>query len=769
MNESPAKHSLRTVAFLGNYSPRQCGIASFTADLSGAIQTLDPTLDCTVVAMNDVGKQYFYPEQVRYQIPEESVASYRNAAEFLNVSSADVLSVQHEYGIFGGKAGAHLLTLLRSLRLPIVTTLHTIVAEPDPAQRAVMDELCALSERVVVMSASGAELLRRVHGVPAFKVRTIHHGVPALPGYAESRTNLGLDDKRVLLTFGLLSPDKGIEYVIDALAAIRESCPDVLYVVLGATHPHVKERHGESYRLMLEARAHALGVERHVRFHDRFVSQDELTQFLAAADIYVTPYLNMEQITSGTLAYAIGGGKAVVSSPYRYAKELLAEGRGRLVPAGSSNALATEISRLLEDDQAKVEQERRALAFGEKMRWPVVASAYLDCFESAREAYSQRAPRVSTVAKPRALPELSLAHLSAMTDGTGLLQHAVHSIPRYEDGYCLDDNARALILMTYLEEARAAAPVKVRALSTRYLAFVRHAFDPESGRFRNFMNYSRRWTESYGSEDSHGRALWALGAVCARTHDPGWRAVATEIFEQALPAVVSFTSPRAWAYALLGVSEYVRSRGHDGRVGAVGRELALCLLDLFRSTAQKDWPWCEDRLTYCNARLSQALVLSGQWMGDEDMVATGLRSLDWLTALQTTDDGLFAPVGSNGFFLRGGSKAEFDQQPVEACGAVAACLLAHATTADQRWHTRALQAFNWFVGQNQLDEWVYDPATGGCRDGLHPGRPNENQGAESTLSFLMALLDMQQSGSGEDPRTSRPRTVVGDVASRVVA
>lgn len=416
----------------------------------------------------------------------------------------------------------------------------------------------------------------------------------------------------------------------------------------------------------------------------------------------------------------------------------------------------------------KIALERRALAFGRDMQWPVVALAYVECFERAVEARSRRAPLPSRVApsadEPRALPELTLAHLRAMTDDTGLLQHAVHTIPRYEDGYCLDDNARALVLMAHLEEARAETPARIRALSTRYLAFVRHAFVHESGRFRNFMSHTRWWTERCGSEDSHGRALWALGTMEARTGDAGRRAVAMELFDDALPAVASFTSPRAWAYALLGVSETVRSRGHEGHVGAVGRDLAARLMQLFASSSDEDWPWCEDRLTYCNARISQALILSGRWIGDEAMLATGLRSLDWLCTVQTTGDGLFAPVGSSTFFHREGSKAEFDQQPVEACGAVAACLLGHGVTGDARWRTRALQAFNWFLGQNQLDASVYDPATGGCRDGLHPDRTNENQGAESTLSFLMALLDIRQAGNSAGSRTSTLPTSLGGAA-----
>jgi glycosyltransferase involved in cell wall biosynthesis len=739
--------AIRTVALLGNHTPRQCGIATFTADLSGAIRDLDAELDCFVVAMNDAGKQHAYPKQVRFEVAEADLAAYHRAADFLNVNDVQVLSLQHEYGIFGGEAGAHVLALLRALRMPIVTTLHTILAEPSDAQRVVMDELCALSQRMVVMSANGAELLRKVHGISPEKIDLIPHGIPVLPGALQSKAKLGVEGKRVLLTFGLLSPDKGIEYVIDALPAIAKQYPDIVYIVLGATHPHVKERHGEAYRLMLETRGHRLGVDDNLVFHDRFVSNTELVQFLSAADIYITPYLNAQQITSGTLAYAVGSGKTVISTPYRYASEVLADGRGVLVPWKDSRAIATEVVGLLGDDHRRNEIERRAAIFGEAMRWPVVARAYLRSFARAAAEYGGHArvsnPAYKIVKRLAALPEVNLGHVRAMTDDTGMLQHAAWCVPRYEDGYCLDDNARALALLALVEDARIEPAAVVGLQVTRYLAFVQHAFDIGKGRFRNLLSYSRHWAEGCGSEDSHGRALWSLGTVFGRAGDPGRRQLANHLFHAALPATRAFSSPRAWAYSLLGINEYRRSNDRDGTVQTIGQALAQRLLELFQLHSRPDWPWFEDRLTYCNARLSQALMLAGTWLRNEEMLATGLRSLDWLTSIQQTDTGLFAPIGSNGFYVRGGPKAAFDQQPVEACGMVSACLLAHHLTGESRWAGRARQAFDWFLGQNQLDQWLYDAGTGGCRDGLHPERPNENQGAESTLSFLMALMEMR--------------------------
>ncbi|HKO57969.1 MAG TPA: glycosyltransferase family 4 protein, partial [Thermoanaerobaculia bacterium] len=506
--------NIRRVAMLGNHLPRHCGIATFTTDLSDAIAAVGPDLDCFVVAMNDGRQQHAYPPRVRFELADNDPGAYARAADFLNVNAVDVLSVQHEYGIFGGKAGGQLLPLLRQLRMPIVTTLHTILAAPNLHQRRVMDEITALSARLVVMTPGGAALLREVHDVDEEKIDVIPHGIPNVP-FAGSKNRLGVEGRPLVLTFGLLSPDKGIEHVIDALPTVLAHYPDVVYIVLGATHPHIVERQGETYRLMLEDRAKRLGVDGNVIFHNRFVSQSELTEFLAAADIYITPYLNPEQITSGTLAYAVGAGKAVISTPYRYAQELLAGGRGILVPFKDASAIAAEIVGVLDDPEKHRELRRRASEHGRAMLWPAVAHSYLRTFERARREQSERlhtAFRASTLAtRPADLPRLNLDHVEIMTDDTAMFQHATFNVPRYDQGYCLDDNARALLLMTLVEEAGADDPRLVRTLSSRYLAFVNHAFDRSTGRFRNFMSHSRSWQEEQGSEDSHGRALWALG------------------------------------------------------------------------------------------------------------------------------------------------------------------------------------------------------------------------------------------------------------------
>jgi glycosyltransferase involved in cell wall biosynthesis len=764
----PDDRRIRRIALLGNHLPRQCGIATFTTDLSDAIASVGPDLDCFVLAMNDGRHQHAYPSRVRFELTDNDLGAYRRAADFLNVNAVDVISVQHEYGIFGGKAGSHVLTMLRELRMPIVTTLHTILATPNLHQRRVMDEITALSDRLVVMTAGGADLLREVHGVADEKIDVIPHGIPSVP-FSGSKNRLGVEGRPLILTFGLLSPDKGIEHVIDALPTILAHYPDAVYIVLGATHPHIIERHGETYRLMLEDRAKRLGVDGNVIFHNRFVSQSELSEFLAAADIYITPYLNPEQITSGTLAYALGAGKAVISTPYAYARELLADGRGILVPWRDASAIASEIVGLLDDPEKRLGLRQRAAEHGRAMLWPAVAHSYLRTFERARSEHELRrhtAFRARTLAtRPADLPQVNLDHVGIMTDHTGMLQHATFNVPRYDEGYCLDDNARALLLMTLVEDAGSDDPTVVHALASRYLAFVSHAFNRPLGRFRNFMSYSRAWCEEQGSEDSHGRALWALGTVVGRSNDPGRYSLAGALFHDALPAVSRFSSPRAWAYALLGIEQYLRAFEGDRNVQAEGRAIAERLLGLFRRTDQPDWPWFENRVTYCNARLPQALIATGSWTGDAAMTATGIRSLEWLTTIQRTEDGYFAPVGTDGFFERGMTAAVFDQQPVEACATVSACMLAFRTTGDHRWVDHARRAFTWFLGQNQLQQALYDPFSGGCRDALHVDRINENEGAESTLSFLLALMDMR----ADEVRWNAMQLPVADPAETLVA
>lgn len=738
----------RQVAFIGNYLPRQCGIATFTTDLCEAVAAEYPETTCFAIAVNDTPAGYKYPSQVRFELAEQELASYQRAAAFLNVSNVDLVCLQHEYGIFGGPAGSHILALLRELRMPIITTLHTVLREPDANQRRVMKELTNLSDRLVVMSRQAGEFLQDIYHVSPEKIDLIPHGIPDVPFVDPNfyKDQFEVEGKQVLLTFGLLSPNKGIENVIKALPTILSRHPNVVYLILGATHPHVKRHEGEMYRLSLQRLARERGVEEHVIFHNRFVSLQELVEFIGAADIYLTSYLNPAQIVSGTLAYTLGAGKAVISTPYWYAEEMLAEGRGRLVPFGDSEAIARQVIDLLDNEAERHAMRKRAYTFGREMIWPEVARLYMESFERAREERRLH-PRPAFVTGRLAesqddLPALKLDHLLRLTDDTGLLQHAIFTVPNYNEGYTTDDNARALVLTIAIEEMEREMPVEIDRLACRYLAFLWYVFNSQTGRFRNFMAYDRRWLGEIGSEDSHSRALWALGTVLGRSNNEGLRGLAGRLFEKALPPVLEFTSPRAWAFTLMAVHEYLRRFSGDRAAQHIRERLAERLMDLYRRYSTADWPWFEDIVSYANARLPHALLVSGQALERPDMIDTGLKSLRWLTGIQCDKNGHFVPIGNQGFYRQGEEKARFDQQPIEAQAMVSACLEAYRITGEPRWYQEAQRAFEWFLGRNDLGLPLYDSLTGGCQDGLHPDRVNQNQGAESTLAFLLSLVEM---------------------------
>jgi glycosyltransferase involved in cell wall biosynthesis len=748
MEHDPTPSTINRIAFIGNYLPRQCGIATFTTDLCEAINAEYSGTTCIALPVNDIEDGYDYPERVRFELTEKDIESYRRAADFLNTNNVDIVSLQHEYGIFGGRVGSHILALLRELRMPVVTTLHTILREPDADQRGVLEEVAALSNRLVVMSKRGAEFLQEVYRVRPEKIDVIPHGIPDVPFIDPNfhKDLFGVEGKIVLLSFGLLAPNKGIENVIAALPAIVARYPNVVYIIVGATHPHVKRHDGETYRLFLERMAQEKGVEGQVIFYNRFVSVEELVKFIGAADIYITPYLNPAQIVSGTLAYTLGAGKAVISTPYWYAEEMLAKGRGALVPFGDPAALAEQVIDLLGNEAKRHAMRKRAYVFGRDMIWPRVARRYIQSFESARSECRHFTPPGFTVKaldkRPAELPPLKLDHLRHMADETGMLQHAIFTVPNYHEGYSTDDNARALMVSTLLEELGSGEALE---LASRYLAFVWYAFNAETGRFRNFMDYQRRWMEDSGSEDCHGRTLCALGTVLGRSNTPALHSMAGWLFEKALPAIVATTSPRAWAFALIGIHEYLRRFSGDRMASQVREELAGRLLSLYQSHRSDEWRWYEDVLTYCNAALPQALLMCGQSMPNKAMIQAGLESLSWLGELQRAEapGGHFVPIGSNGFYKQGSERARFDQQPVEAQAMISACLEADRITGDKRWRKEARRAFDWFLGRNDLNLPIYDPTTGGCRDGLHSDRANENQGAESTLAFLQSLLELR--------------------------
>src|SRR5436190_16044881 len=734
------------IAFIGNYLPRKCGIATFTSDVLSAVASEHPASESFSVAMNDIKEGYEYPDVVRFEIEEQDLSSYLRAADFLNIGNVDVVCLQHEFGIFGGPAGSHILAFLRELRMPIVVTLHTVLREPRTDQRAVMQELIALSTRLVVMSARGRQMLQDIYHAPPTKIDLIHHGIPDIPFLDPNdlKEEFGVSGRTVLFTFGLLSPNKGIEHVLSALPAIVAEFPGVVYMVVGATHPNELRERGEAYRVGLETLAARNKVEKNVIFYNNFVDLDTLKDFIGAADVYITPYLNEAQSTSGTLAYTFGSGKAVVSTPYWHAAELLADGRGVLVPFGNAGAIATEVSALLRDPARRNTMREGAYKLGREMVWSNVARLYMRSFELARlerAVLSRKSFATKTLdQQPRELPKLRLEHLSRMTDSTGIFQHAIFTVPNFSEGYCTDDNARAFILAVLLDELEE-EPDRVRTLATTYAAFLNHAFDSKTRRFHNHLSFDRRWLDDQGSEDSHARALWALGVAVGRSPYRSFQVMAGQLFAKALPAATEFTSPRAWAFSLIGIHEYLGRLSGDRVASQIRETLTSRLMELFNKCAQPDWRWFEEELTYDNAKLAHALLLGGRATGQPAVFEQGLQALRWLAEVQTSENGHFRPIGNNGFYQRGGIRATFDQQPIEAQAMVSACLEAYRATSDSWWYEQAQRAFDWFIGWNDLGLELYAPRTGGCCDGLHVDRVNRNQGAESTLAFLMSLAE----------------------------
>lgn len=740
-----------SVAVIGNYLPRQCGIATFTSDLVEGLSTEAPEINSWVLAMNDKPDGYNYPARVRFEINQNKLSDYSIASQFINISQANIVCVQHEYGIFGGPAGSHLLKLLADLRMPVVTTLHTVLKNPLPEYREVMRKLADLSDKLVVMSQRASDFLIDIYKIPEEKIVFIHHGIPDIPFIDPSfyKDKFNVDGKKVLLTFGLLSSNKGIETVLKALPEAIKKHPDLIYIILGATHPNILKTQGDAYRIKLQQLVHKLNLGKHVIFQNRFVELKELCEFLGMADIYITPYNNEAQITSGTLAYAMGTGKAIISTPYWYATEMLAEDRGRIVPFDNSDVMSKQIIDLLENDTERQAMRKKAYLFSRNAVWKEVSRKYLQLFREVQLNRAQKPrPRHSYIENIQAitrfeLPEIKLDHLKALTDDTGMLQHASYTIPDRIHGYCTDDNARALLVATMGQKCLPRNGLGLDFLSGHYLGFLQYAYNSKNGRFRNFMTYSRNWVEEVGSEDSHGRAIWCLGKAVDYLDDAGHLAISITLFKNALNTVKNFHSPRAIAFSLIGMNAYLHKVSGDSEVRMIREILAKRLFNQFKDNKTDDWQWPENSLNYANGKLPHALILSGRRMDSKEMVNMGLNSLKWLLATQTENDH-FTPVGCNGWYKKGGNRARFDQQPIEANAMIEACVEAFHVSRERKWFDNAVMCFNWFLGHNDLNMPLYDPKTGGCRDGLMADGINQNQGAESCLAWLLSLMTLQK-------------------------
>lgn len=724
--------AVKRFALIGCFRPRQCGIATFTSDVFDHLNAHSATLAIDVYAMRSRPDQPV-DSDVRFAIDEKDDDSYRKAAEAINASGANAVWLQHEFGIFGGDAGDLVLELVDRLAAPLIVTLHTVLAEPNPAQRRVMERLVARASKLVVMSEFGHSTLVDVYGAEPDQVVLIEHGTPDRPFQEISplRRRLGLSDRPVLSTFGLIGPGKGLEAAIRALPAIIAQYPNILYRIVGATHPNLVAAEGEAYRDSLRQLAESLGVADNIVWENRFLDSEELLDQIEVCDIYLAPYPNLQQITSGTLAYAVALGRAVVSTPFVHARELLAEDVGILLPSASSDAISEAVLMLLGVPDERRAVQARAYARGRHTAWKVIAGQCASLIDEVAagpviERGFHRSP--------------SLSGVWAMCDDVGMLQHAVHLVPDRSHGYCIDDNARALMLVHSLPE-RDQAAVSDRAMA--FASFIQHGWNDQVAAFRNFMGYDRRWLEETGSEDSNGRTLWALGHAAARAQNAGMRAWAAQMFDRTAPIADDFKSPRAIAFAVLGADECLDRDPGNALARRIVERGGAFLCALWKSARRPGWDWFEAGLAYDNARLAEALIRAGRRLPSLPHEEAGLAALDWLATFQTAAEGHFRPVGSESFG-REGEALPFDQQPLEAWATVAACGTAFALTGQSIWQDHAEKAFAWFLGQNDRGVVMGDVHNGRCFDGLTPRGVNLNSGAESILAFHLAWRTMAE-------------------------
>jgi len=738
------KGSSIKIVFISTFPPRKCGIATFTSDLiENTALAAKGDFEPLVVAMRNEDQKYNDP--VKFEIRQNVKSDYICAADYINFSHVDIVCVQHEFGLFGGEAGAYLSLLLNRLKAPIITVLHTVIDDPNTAYHKSLTDVCNASYKVITMNKCGVDMLRDIYGISSRKVKLIAHGIPDLP-FVDSnyyKHKFGLEERKTILTFGLLNKNKGIEVMLEALPAIVKVDPSVMYIVLGMTHPNVMKMEGESYRFSLQQMVKDLGLQEHVIFYNRFVNDQELHNFLCAADIYVTPYINKKQLTSGTLSFAVGSGKAVVSTPYWAAEELLADGRGKLVQFGNSKEIADSIIEILRNDSLFYSLRRKAYDYGRSRTWPRIGQAYWRLFNAKRlpPRIAAKAPLSATETISNIeVPEPSLDHLRKLTDDTGLYQHAIFTIPNRQYGYCTDDNARAVIAMARYY-AQYPEPEALKLLDI-YLSFIMHS-QKSDGSIRNFMNFDRSWQEDEPKSDAFGRVLWAFGTVMAKPPTPAYLSTVKDYFDKSVE-LVQKQLPRGMAYSILGMCDYL---AQFPGASDIKRQLELAadgLVAQYEENKYPDWHWFEDVITYDNAVLPHALFVASLTLENKKYLKVATKSCDFL--LDNTFNGEhFSFIGCRGWYERGGTKAAFGQQPIEAASTVMMLRAAYDVTHDDKFLTLQRKAFDWFLGQNDLHIPLYDFRTKGCSDGLESDGVNANQGAESTLSFLLSLLAMVES------------------------
>lgn len=745
------------IAFLSTYPPRECGLATFNQNLLNAL-SFNKAYNAEksfVVAMNESDdlNEHQYPHEVKFVIRQQNQQDYIDAANFINDSDVDTVIIEHEFGIYGGNSGVFLLSLINNLKKPFITVLHTVLKEPNFMQQTIIKEIATKAAKIIVMSKKAVLFLNSIYQIPSSKIKLIAHGVPDL----EPKENNPLlttelfKNRKVLFTFGLISRNKGLETVVKALPKIVAQHPDVLYVILGNTHPGVVKHNGEEYRDSLKRLASELGVENNLAFVNKFVSEEELHSYLTASTLYITPYLNEAQITSGTLSYAVGAGAAVISTPYWHAQELLADGRGKLFDFKNDEQLANIVNSLLGDTEKYQELRDKAYQYGKTLRWPAIGNNYMEVLEDAKNnpPVKRSVPPIIDI---DAMPKLNLAHIFRLTDDTGIIQHARFGIPNLKEGYCIDDNARALImaLMAYEHDKSKNA----KELIPTYLSYIQY-MQKEDGNFRNFLSFNRNYLDEVGSEDSFGRTIWALGKLINSTANNSYREFAKELFSNAVPHFKDLKYIRGVANTIIGVSEYLFVHAGDEPLQNELDQLATSLKTSYQQNKDGDWHWFENMLTYDNAILPLALLHHYQVTGNLNSYEIAIESIEFLDKF-SFKNGYLSPIGNNGWMGKDKKNPIYDQQAIETMAMILLYYKAFEVTKDEQYLQKMHTSYMWFLGQNSLHIPLYDFETNGCADGLQCNSVNRNQGAESTLAYFISHLTVLKAAEMEYETLSSP-------------
>jgi glycosyltransferase involved in cell wall biosynthesis len=737
------------IAFVGTYPPRQCGIGTFTNNLIKSIVVNTKENDivklANVVALNDPGseQEYKYPDEVKFTIRQEHQRDYINAAKYINLSDSKACVLNHEFGIFGGDDGVYVLSMLYRLKVPLIVTFHTVISEPSFVQDNIVRKIGKLAQKIIVMSHKAVSLLTKIYDIPIEKIQIIEHGVPHFPGFSHDKLKkeYKFEGRKVLLTFGFLSRNKGIETVIEALTDVVKKHPEVLYIIMGETHPNVVKHAGEEYRNYLNRLVKKYQLQDNVIFLRSFVTETVLFEYLTACDIYVTPYLNEAQITSGTLSYAVGAGAAVLSTPYWHAQELLAEDRGRLFDFKDSKELSAILNEILDNPEKIKELRRKAFDYGKKIRWPIIGKEYLDLVKSVQENFSHQKENSKQIIDTSLIPKFKLDHIRRLTDDTGIVQHAKYGIPNLKEGYCLDDNARALLmsLMAYRLNKDEYALECIRI----YLSYIQY-MQTDNGSFRNFLSFNRNFLDEEGSEDSFGRTIWALGYLIHRSPKLAYREFGKELFEKSYPYFEQIKSLRGIANTVIGISYYLKSYPSDERMMQKMQIMAKYLAEAYYSNSSDDWQWFEDSLTYDNAILPLSLFHVVEIIDKPKLKEVAEKTLHFLDET-TLSKGFLSLIGSNGWYVKGGERAVFDQQAIDAMASVKLFFQAYKVNKRKDCLEKMYLCYLWFLGENELGIPLFDYETSGCCDGLEKAGINRNQGAESTLAYLISHLTVLDS------------------------